>query len=153
MSHWTAPDQASRISQVPAPNADENGVISELDATMGVLVDNVVDGVPGVLGAVIASADGFVLGSRLPEGADFDASAMAAMSAATLGLVNRLVQIGGDSPTDVCVSRSATTQVWVFAVGDSAALTIVAESGADSSRIDQIGHEMTRGLLKAFDEE
>jgi len=115
------------------------------------LIDNVVDGVPGVIGAVIASADGFVLGARLPEGADFDASAMAAMSAATLGLANRLVQMGGDHAAEVCQFRSTNAQVWVFAVGVSAAVTIVATAEADRARIDLIGHEVANGLAPLFD--
>jgi predicted regulator of Ras-like GTPase activity (Roadblock/LC7/MglB family) len=134
----------SSVPQDPRQGADENPVIVEL-------IDNVVDGVPGVIGAVIASADGFELGSRLPEGADFDASAMAAMSAATLGLAKRLVQMGGDHAAEVCQFRSANAQVWVFAVGVSAAVTIVATAEADRARIDLIGHEVASGLAPLFE--
>lgn len=126
-------------------------MISGLEATIGGLIDHVVDGVPGVLGAVIASADGFVLGSRVPEGSTFDAAAIAAMSAATLALSNRLIQIGGDSTTEVSVQRGAGSQVWIFGVGSSAALTIVATADADSARIDLIGNEVSKGLAPLFD--
>jgi predicted regulator of Ras-like GTPase activity (Roadblock/LC7/MglB family) len=126
-------------------------VISELEATIAGLIDHVVDGVPGVLGAVIASADGFVLGSRVPDGSAFDAAAIAAMSAATLALSNRLIQIGGDSTTEVSVQRATNSQVWIFGVGSSAALTIVATSDADSARIDLIGNEVSKGLAPLFD--
>ena len=40
------------------------------------------------------------------------------------------------------VHRSSQTQVSVFAVGSSAVLTIIADSGADSERIDRIGDEV-----------
>ncbi len=110
------------------------------------LVDHVVDGVPGVLGAVIATTDGFVRASRLPEAEEYDPSAIAAMSAATVALAGRLVQLAGDSPADVCIHRSADAQVCVFAAGSSAVLTIIAQHDADTARIELIGHEVIRGL-------
>ena len=140
----------SRVPQGPGGHADDNAVISELEATIGSLVDNVVDGVPGVTGAVIASADGFVLGSRLAQASTFDAAAIAAMSAATLALANRLIQIGGDPSAEICQFRSSNTQVWVFAVGAGAALTIVATAEADGARIDLIGNEVSKGLAPHF---
>jgi predicted regulator of Ras-like GTPase activity (Roadblock/LC7/MglB family) len=121
--------------------------MSEIDRPMQQLVDHVVDGVPGVVGAVLASADGFVLASHLPESEQpLDAAAIAAMSAASLALATRLVQLGGSSPADLCIHRSPEAQVCVFAVGGSAALTIIAERDADTDRIERIGREVARGL-------
>ena len=125
-------------------------MISSIDATMRQLVDHVVDGVPGVTGALIASVDGFVLASRLPTVVEYDESALAAMSAAMLGLSNRLVRLGGPAPVDVSHHHSAQAQVSVFAVGTSAALTIIATDAADASRIDRIGREVAQGLVHAF---
>lgn len=154
MSNWVPPDSqpVSRVPQVHAGRADEKPVISSVDATMRQLVDHVVDGVPGVTGALIASVDGFVLASRLPTVVEYDESALAAMSAAMLGLANRLVRLGGVAPVEVSHHRSELAQVSVFAVGGSAALTIIATSDADANRVDRVGREVAQGLLHAFDQ-
>lgn len=114
------------------------------------LVDRVVDGIPGVTGALIATADGFVVAARLPAGLAFDAAALAAMSAATLGLASRLVGAAAPSPIEVSVQRSADVQVLTFAIGGSAALTVLADRTADSHRIERIGREVATGLTHAF---
>ena len=122
-----------------------------IESSLQGLIDHVVDGVPGVLGAVIASTDGFVIASRLPPDPTLDSSAVAAMSAATLGLATRMVQLAGTAAAATSVHRSSQTQVCVFAVGTTAVLTIIAESGADSERIDRIGHEVSWGLVRALE--
>ena len=117
------------------------------------LIDHVVDGVPGVIGALIATTDGFLIASRLPEDEVFDPSAVAAMSASTLALGTRLVQLGGPTPAKTVLHRSAQTQVCVFAVGTTAVLTIVAEGRADTERIERIGYEVAWGLVRALEEQ
>ena len=117
------------------------------------LIDHVVDGVPGVIGALIASTDGFLITSRLPENEVFDPSAVAAMSASALALASRLVQLVGPMPAKTVLHRSAQAQVCVFAVGTTAVLTIVAESSADAERIERIGYEVSWGLVRAFEEQ
>lgn len=114
------------------------------------LVDSVVDGVPGVTGAMIASADGFVIAARLPAHLPLDAAALAAMSAAMLGLASRLVGVAGAAPIRVAVQRSDDAQVFVFAAGTAAALTVLTDRTADAERIERIGFEIARGLSRAF---
>lgn len=114
------------------------------------LIDHVVDGIEGVSGALIASADGFVLASRLPQHIPHDAPAIAAMSAATLGLAGRLVGLGGAAPADVSIHRSVHSQVFVFAVGRHAALTVLADHAADAALVERVGREVCIGLDRAF---
>jgi predicted regulator of Ras-like GTPase activity (Roadblock/LC7/MglB family) len=125
-------------------------VTTETDLSMRHLIDQVVDGVPGVTGALIASADGFVLAARLPDHVPLDAAAIAAMSAATLGLATRLVGLGGTASADVSVHRSTHAQVFVFSVGGAAALTVLADYTADTALIERVGHEVSIGLARAF---
>lgn len=113
------------------------------------LIDGIVDGVAGVTGAVVASADGFVIAARLPASTPLDAAALAAMSAATLGLGGRLVGAAGQTPVEVVVQRSADGQAFVFAAG-AAALTVLAHRSADAQRIERIGFEVASGLERAF---
>ena len=114
---------------------------------------HVVDGIPGVIGALIATTDGFLITSRLPDNEVFDPSAVAAMSASTLALGSRLVQLGGPTPAKTVLHRSAQAQVCVFAVGSSAVLTIVAESRADTERIERVGYEVSWGLVRVLEEQ
>jgi predicted regulator of Ras-like GTPase activity (Roadblock/LC7/MglB family) len=122
-----------------------------IEASMQGVIDHVVDGIPGVIGALIASTDGFVIASRLPERDELDPSAIAAMSAASLALATRMVQLHGTAAAATAVLRSSQTQVCVFAVGTTAVLTILAESGADTERIDRVGYEVSWGLVRALD--
>ncbi|MEJ7800272.1 MAG: roadblock/LC7 domain-containing protein, partial [Ilumatobacter sp.] len=88
---------------------------SEITHSMNQLIDHLVDQVPGVLGALVSSADGFTLVARLPADATLDAAALGAMSAAALALANRLVQSVGAGPATVSHHRSADAQTFVFA--------------------------------------
>jgi predicted regulator of Ras-like GTPase activity (Roadblock/LC7/MglB family) len=126
-------------------------VAAVIEASMQGVIDHVVDGIPGVIGALIASTDGFVIASRLPERDELDPSAIAAMSAASLALATRMVQLHGTAAAATAVLRSSQTQVCVFAVGTTAVLTILAESGADTERIDRVGYEVSWGLVRAID--
>jgi predicted regulator of Ras-like GTPase activity (Roadblock/LC7/MglB family) len=124
-----------------------------IEASMREMIDHIVDGIPGVIGALIATTDGFLITSRLPENDVFDPSAVAAMSASTLALGSRLVQLGGPTPAKTVLHRSAQAQVCVFAVGSSAVLTIVAESRADTERIERVGYEVSWGLVRVLEQE
>jgi predicted regulator of Ras-like GTPase activity (Roadblock/LC7/MglB family) len=124
--------------------------VTEIDASMRQLIDHVVDGVPGVAGALVSSKDGFVLATRLPESAD--PSAVAAMSAASLGLATRLVQLAGDTPVTISHHRSTDGQVFVFAISHVAVLTVLADASADANRIRLVGREITTGLQRVFND-
>jgi predicted regulator of Ras-like GTPase activity (Roadblock/LC7/MglB family) len=124
--------------------------VDELDASMRVLIDHLVDQVPGVVGAVVSSTDGFVLADRLPDGVPSDANAVAAMSAAVLGLANRLVQLTGPASVSISHQRSPDGQVFVFGVAHVAVLTVLAAATADARQIGQVGREIGLGLQHLF---
>ena len=125
--------------------------MTEIDASMRQLVDHLVDRVPGVVGALVSSADGFVLASRLVDDHDVDAPAVAAMSASALGLANRLVQLTGDATCAWSHQTSADGQVFVFAIaGGVAVLTVLATADADPDQLRQVGHEIDVGLQQLF---
>lgn len=125
--------------------------VGAAEHSMRRLIDHVVDRVPGVLAAVVSSNDGFVLAHRLHASAGSDAAAVAAMSAAVLALSNRMVQLTGRAPIGSCHQRSSDGQVFVFAIGEVAVLTILATSGADPLQIGAVGRELTLGLVRAID--
>lgn len=121
---------------------------SELTAAMHQLLDHVVGHVPGVVGAVVSSADGFALAARLPEDTSADAASIAAMSAALLGLSNRLVQTIAPEPSRVLELRSDGAHGYVFAVAGAATLTVLAVPEAERPQIMAVGREITAGLQR-----
>lgn len=123
---------------------------TDVVASVQHVVDHLVHQVPGVTGAVASTADGFVLASRLPPATGSDAAAVAAMSAATLGLANRLVQLTGAQPANVSIQRSAEGQVLVFRVAHVAALTILATPTADIYQLQMVGRELSQALHRIF---
>jgi predicted regulator of Ras-like GTPase activity (Roadblock/LC7/MglB family) len=124
--------------------------MTDIETSMQHLVDHLVDAVPGVTGALVSSIDGFVLASRLPTRPDLDPAAVAAMSAAMLGLANRLVELTGDTPATSSHQRSNDGQAVVFAVAHVAVLTVLADPSADPDQLHAVGHEVTNGLVRVF---
>ncbi len=128
----------------------DNKRMTEIDASMHQLIDHVVDRVPGVLGALVSSADGLVLASRVTHSTGLDAAAIAAMSAAVLGLSNRLVQLMGAAPASFSHQRSTDGQVFVFGISKVAVLTVLADPTAEPAQIQSVGREIGIGLARLF---
>lgn len=120
----------------------------EIVASMEQLIDQVIDGIPGVTGGLVSSVDGFALASRLPDGTD--EASVAAMSSALLGLSSRLAQSVGREPVRVGQLRSGDTQVFVFAAAHAATFTIFADPSADGRRVAAVGREVALGLTRLF---
>lgn len=123
---------------------------ADVAASMHQLLDHVVGHVPGVIGAVVGSADGFSLAARLPAQAPstpVDAASIAAMSAALLGIANRLVHAVAPEPSRVVELRSDGAHGYVFTVAQAATLTVLTTPEADRSQILAVGREITHGLL------
>jgi predicted regulator of Ras-like GTPase activity (Roadblock/LC7/MglB family) len=117
-----------------------------LEDSMLRLIDRVVGEVPGVSGAMVSSADGLVLASRVPRRLGLDPRTIAAMSAAVLGLSNRLVQLTGRSPASFSHQRSDDAQVFVFGIGGVAVLTVLADPSANPTQVQRLGHEVVVAL-------
>lgn len=143
-------DGQTDTDPVSTPTADPQGVgtTGEITASMHALLDLVVGQVPGVTGAVVASADGFSLAARLPGTATADAASVAAMSAALVGLANRLVQSVAPEPSKVAELRSEGAHAYVFAVAQAATLTVLATPESDRTQVMAVGREITSGLLR-----
>lgn len=129
---------------------DDTIVSSDISHSMNQLIDHLVEQVPGVLGALVSSADGFTLVARIPDRPGVDAAALGAMSAAALALSHRLVQTVGDDPATVSHHRSADAQAFVFAVANLAVLTVLTDHDANVERIAMVGREVSSGLQRLF---
>lgn len=139
-----------RLDVPPEPGAIEVGpsIAPDVTASMHQLLDLVVGEVPGVVGAVVGSADGFVLASRLPDTSTADAASLAAMSAALLGLSSRLVEAVAPGPPRVAELRSDAAHGYLFAVAHAATLTVLATPESDRPQVMAVGREVTTGLLR-----
>ena len=72
------------------------------------------------------------------------------MSAAVLGLSNRLVQLMGTAPASFSHQRSSDGQVFVFGISNVAVLTVLADSSAHPVQIQSVGREIGLGLERLF---
>lgn len=114
------------------------------------VLDHLVEQIPGVVGALVSSADGFVLAANLPAEWSTESAGMGAMTAAAIALSNRLVATVGESSATVCHHRSDHGQVLILPVAHLAVLTILAHPGADADQLTLVGREATMGLQRLF---
>ena len=98
------------------------------------IVDEFVGSTAHVRGAVLGSADGHPLAARLDD-VDAEASTIAAMGAAALGLSTQLARVAAEATTATTYVRAAGVQVWVFDIGNAATLTVFAAEHGDSDAI------------------
>lgn len=141
------PTASPAPSPAPSPSSTPVSTTADLTAAMHELLDHVVGHVPGVVGAVVSSADGFALASRPPSSSLADAASIAAMSAAVLGLSNRLLHAVAPDPVRAVELRSEAAHGYVFAVGDAATLTLLTAPESERSQVMAVGREITIGLL------
>ena len=114
---------------------------------MRYLLDELVQGVPGVVGALVASVDGFALASNVPlDLPSTDAAGLAAMSAAALGVSNRLVGAVGREPANEVTLRSPAGHVLVYRIANVAALTILTDASIDVERLHAAAAGVTHGV-------
>jgi predicted regulator of Ras-like GTPase activity (Roadblock/LC7/MglB family) len=134
-------------------------VTAEITHSMHQVLDHLVEQVPGVIGALVSSADGFTLAARLPVRVDaetgveadaIDAAGLGAMSAAALALSNQLAKTNGDSAADVSHHRSADGQVLILPIAHIAVLTVLATVGADAQQLTWVGREASAGIQRLF---
>jgi predicted regulator of Ras-like GTPase activity (Roadblock/LC7/MglB family) len=122
-------------------------VTSEIVGSMRYLLDQLVRGVPGVIGALVSSIDGFALASEVPAGLpSTDAAGLAAMTAATLGVSHRLVGAVGRQPVGEVSLRSPAGEVLIFRIANVAALTVLADAASDVARLHHAAREVAHGV-------
>ena len=115
------------------------------------VLDHLVERIPGVIGALVSSADGFALASNLPAaGSSAESASLGAMAAAAIALSNRLVATVGDSPATATHHRSDEGAVLILPIGHLAVLTVMATPDTDSEPLTLVGREATAGLQRLF---
>lgn len=88
--------------------------------------------VPQLTGALAASSDGFVLAH---DGATAEAESVAALTAAALGVAQRLSDSTGQGGFRELLVRGEEGYVATYAAGDAAVLTLTAEQRVNVGRL------------------
>ncbi|MDW3214254.1 MAG: roadblock/LC7 domain-containing protein [Ilumatobacteraceae bacterium] len=122
----------------------------EITRSMHLVLHQLVEQAPGVTGALVASADGFTLASRLAPDTDIDTAGLGAMSAAALALSNQLVGTAGDARAGVSHHQSADGQVLILPIAHVAVLTVLATTDADLGRLAETSREASHQLQRLF---
>lgn len=117
---------------------------------MHLVLHHLVEQTPGVTGALVASADGFTLASRLAPDTDIDTAGLGAMSAAALALSNQLVGTGGTARASVSHHQSADGQVLILPIAHVAVLAVLATTGADLGQLAETSRESSHHLQRLF---
>ena len=93
--------------------------------------------VSGVRGVLVATRDGHPIVHNLPSTRNGDASlSTAAMIAALLGIGQRLSELTGDPMLLEATVRSPAGQVVIYAVGDSAVMTVLTDATVNLARLN-----------------
>ncbi|MFI7498204.1 roadblock/LC7 domain-containing protein [Streptomyces sp. NPDC049687] len=87
---------------------------------------------PQLTGALAASADGLVLARDMP---DVEAEALAALTAAALGVGRRMADLAARGEFRELLVRGAGGYVATYAAGPSAVLTLLADDRANVGRL------------------
>jgi uncharacterized protein len=119
------------------------------------LLEQIVSGVPGVRGAIVATVDGFSLGHSIPDDPaspvpPADPAALAAMTASLLGIANRLTGAVGPAPVGEATLSSPHGHVVVSRVGELAALTVLAHTTADLERVRLVSRELVPAIERVI---
>ncbi len=88
------------------------------------------DRVAGITDTVLATRDGLLIKA---DTADVDPDNLAAMAAAMLGLARQMAAEAGRGPLHEAVTHSSGGYVATFAVGTSALLVVVGDTGLDAT--------------------
>jgi predicted regulator of Ras-like GTPase activity (Roadblock/LC7/MglB family) len=123
--------------------------VSGEQAEIDRIVDEFVGSTAHVRGAVLGSADGHPLAARLDD-IDAEASTVAAMGAAALGLATQLARVATEATTTSTSVRAAGVQVWVFDIGNAATLTVFGAEHGDAAAIVQASQRAAGRLITAL---
>jgi predicted regulator of Ras-like GTPase activity (Roadblock/LC7/MglB family) len=138
---WTAPDTAVPPTFLPA------FVPAEPVATgpVGVL-DDLVDSVDEVRGAVLASVDGFGLARSTSM---TDEPAHPAMLAAAVGLAHQLVAMGGGGHLRQLVVDHDAGLMLIWPIGNQRVLAVLTSTRVDQRRVRMFVHDRVSVLSGA----
>lgn len=116
------------------------------------MLAHLVEETPGVIGALVASADGFPLAAALPDDGrlTIDEAGTAAMSAATLALSNQLVAVHDPRPAHVSHHVADSGQVMIVPIAHVAALTLFAAADAEAGVLARSAHRLGHQLIRLF---
>lgn len=113
------------------------------------ILSNLVETVPHVSGALLASADGHALASHFDSQ---EPRSTAAIVASSLGLGQRLSDLVGPQPLEELVVRSKGGYVVIYSIGDRGAVIVLAEPAVNLAMLHLRAKDVTKELEAAIDD-
>ncbi|WP_019632804.1 roadblock/LC7 domain-containing protein [Actinomadura atramentaria] len=120
----------------PPTAPDVRAVLAELALLRGRL--------PGLVGSLVASADGLLVAHDLPP--DLEPHGLAALTASQLGLSHRLAAAGGGGAFHEVVVRGDGGHVVVYSAGRTASLTVLAGPATNVGRLHLESRPVARAI-------
>lgn len=114
------------------------------DPTAQRILRSLVESLPGVRGALVASVDGRPVAAALPQ---HEASSTAAIVAASLGLGSRLADLTGEGPLQEIVVRSGSGYVVIYAVAERGVLTVLTTASVNLALLHLRAREARNDLV------
>jgi predicted regulator of Ras-like GTPase activity (Roadblock/LC7/MglB family) len=127
----------------------DNREVEDIQVAVERILAELVEHTAHVRGAVLGSTDGHPLAARLDDVAA-DASSVAAMGAATVGLATQLVRVATDAPVASNHIRADGIQVLVLDVSRAATLTVFASDTADEAVVASAAERAVDRLVTAL---
>lgn len=118
------------------------------DPSVAIALQGLLEGTPGLTGALIASLDGHPVAAVLP---DHEPGSTAAVVAASLGLGERLSDLTGEEPLQEIVVRSGSGYVVIYSVGRRGVLTVLARRSVNLALLHLRARELSAELADQID--
>ncbi len=109
---------------------------------------SLVDSLPGIRGALVASVDGRPVAAALPQ---HEANSTAAIVAASLGLGSRLADLTGEGPLQEIVVRSGSGYVVIYAVADRGVLTVLTTASVNLALLHLRARDARNDLVEPLE--
>lgn len=106
--------------------------------------------IPNISGLMVATADGHPIAHILSHG---EPSSIAAIFASALGLGQQVADLVGPARLEEATIRSGNGYVAYYAVGASAVLCVLANSGVNLARVHLEAREVTQRLAEIIEPE
>jgi predicted regulator of Ras-like GTPase activity (Roadblock/LC7/MglB family) len=108
------------------------------------------EAIPNISGVMVATADGHPIAHILQNG---EPSSIAAIFASALGLGQQVADLVGPARLEEATIRSGNGSVAYYAVGNSAVLCVLAQSGVNLARVHLEAREVTQRLAGIIEPE
>lgn len=121
----------------------------DLTVELKVLVKELLQSLPGLRGAMVASLDGLALVAEL---GDLEEGAAAAVIASSCALGSRLIELAGDGGLRELVANGEDGYVVLYSVGQFGVLAVIAPQTVNLARLNLNARQMVPRMQPLVDQ-